>query len=76
MGSSLPVTVLSGFLGAGKTTLMNHVLNNREGLRVQASRALDACPLNEKELAAGPDSWKQFPDPFPQWILEAEEAEA
>ncbi len=32
--TTLPVTVLSGFLGAGKTTLMNHVLNNREGLRV------------------------------------------
>ena len=31
---SLPVTVLSGFLGAGKTTLMNHILNNREGKRV------------------------------------------
>lgn len=30
----LPVTVLSGFLGAGKTTLMNHLLANREGLRV------------------------------------------
>ena len=30
----LPVTVLSGFLGAGKTTLMNHVLANREGRRV------------------------------------------
>jgi G3E family GTPase len=30
----LPVTVLSGFLGAGKTTVLNHVLNNREGLRV------------------------------------------
>lgn len=30
----LPVTVLSGFLGAGKTTLMNHVLNNRHGLKV------------------------------------------
>jgi len=30
----LPVTVLSGFLGAGKTTLMNHILNNREGLKV------------------------------------------
>ncbi|MFV0300853.1 MAG: GTP-binding protein, partial [Paracoccus sp. (in: a-proteobacteria)] len=30
----LPVTVLSGFLGAGKTTLMNHLLNNRDGLRV------------------------------------------
>ena len=30
----LPVTVLSGFLGAGKTTVLNHVLNNRKGLRV------------------------------------------
>ncbi len=32
--TKLPVTVLSGFLGAGKTTLMNHILNNREGKRV------------------------------------------
>ncbi len=30
----LPVTVLSGFLGAGKTTVLNHILGNREGLRV------------------------------------------
>ena len=30
----LPVTVLSGFLGAGKTSLLNRVLNNREGRRV------------------------------------------
>ena len=30
----LPVTVLSGFLGAGKTSLLNQVLNNREGRRV------------------------------------------
>jgi G3E family GTPase len=30
----LPVTVLSGYLGAGKTTVLNHVLNNRQGLRV------------------------------------------
>ena len=31
---TLPVTVLSGFLGAGKTTVLNHILNNREGLKV------------------------------------------
>lgn len=30
----LPVTILSGFLGAGKTTLMNHLLNNSAGLRI------------------------------------------
>lgn len=30
----LPVTVLSGFLGAGKTTVLNHILNNRQGLKV------------------------------------------
>jgi len=29
----LPVTVLSGFLGTGKTTLMNRLLANKEGLR-------------------------------------------
>ena len=30
----VPVTVLSGYLGAGKTTVLNHLLANREGLRI------------------------------------------
>lgn len=30
----LPVTVLSGFLGAGKTTMLNHILHNKEGMKV------------------------------------------
>ena len=30
----LPVTVITGFLGAGKTTLINHILKNKEGVRV------------------------------------------
>jgi G3E family GTPase len=32
--NKLPVTVLSGFLGAGKTTVLNHILNNRDGIKV------------------------------------------
>lgn len=34
MDQRLPVTVLSGFLGAGKTTVLNHILANRASLRV------------------------------------------
>ena len=29
----LPVTLVTGFLGSGKTTLVNHILSNREGVR-------------------------------------------
>ncbi|MBX2807758.1 MAG: zinc metallochaperone GTPase ZigA [Cellvibrionaceae bacterium] len=32
--NKLPVTVLSGFLGAGKTTVLSHILHNREGRKV------------------------------------------
>lgn len=30
----IPITLLTGYLGAGKTTLMNHILSNQEGYRV------------------------------------------
>ena len=32
--NKLPVTVLSGFLGAGKTTVLSHILNNCQGKKV------------------------------------------
>ena len=32
--SKLPVTVLSGFLGAGKTTVLSNILNNRQNKKV------------------------------------------
>lgn len=34
----------------------------RDGLR--------RCLLTEQELAAGPEVWQSFPDPFPQWDLD------
>ena len=34
INDKLPVTVLSGFLGAGKTTVLSHILNNRDGKKV------------------------------------------
>lgn len=32
--SEIPVTVIGGYLGAGKTTLVNHLLRNANGLRL------------------------------------------
>ena len=34
VSNKLPVTVLSGFLGAGKTTVLSHILNNRQNRKV------------------------------------------
>lgn len=34
MAKKVPITLLVGYLGAGKTTLMNHILNNQQGYKV------------------------------------------
>ena len=28
----MPVTIITGFLGSGKTSLLNHILQNKEGI--------------------------------------------
>jgi len=40
-----------------------------------ARTALDACLLKTAELAAGPEAWKQFSDPFPPWGPRFDDAE-
>lgn len=34
VNKTVPITLLTGYLGAGKTTLINHVLNNQDGYKV------------------------------------------
>ena len=34
MKNLIPVTLLTGYLGSGKTTLVNHILNNQKGFKV------------------------------------------
>ena len=30
----VPITLLTGYLGSGKTTLVNHILTNEKGLKI------------------------------------------
>ncbi len=54
----LPVTVLSGFLGAGKTTRRDDLLADVDRL------------ISPQEITAGKDEWRAMPDPFPAWHLD------
>lgn len=71
--SRLPVTVLSGFLRAGKITLLHRVLSKCERRRVaiivnDMSEMKIGAPLVQSVLTAGPVSLPlDMADPLPAW---------
>lgn len=54
----MPITVLSGFLGAGKTSFLSHLLNNKKGVRFglvvndMASVNVDAKQIRSQSLGS------------------------
>ncbi len=53
----LPVTVIGGYLGAGKTTLVNHLLRNADGLRLAVLvNEFGALPIDRDLIEAQDDN--------------------
>ena len=53
----VPVTIVTGFLGAGKTTLVNHVLTANHGKKVAViENEFGACACIRKYLAQTPNA--------------------
>lgn len=56
MNASLPVTVIGGYLGSGKTTLVNHLLRNANGLRLAVLvNEFGELPIDEDLIIAEDD---------------------
>lgn len=70
MAAKIPVTVITGFLGSGKTTLIRHLLQNNQGRRIavlvnefgeigidgELLRACEVCPEDAEEDYSKPSN--------------------
>ncbi|MBD1868266.1 cobalamin biosynthesis protein CobW [Cyanobacteria bacterium FACHB-471] len=76
MAAKIPVTIITGFLGSGKTTLIRHLLQNNQGRRIAVlvnefgelgidGDILRACPCPEPTEAAENETAANLP-PNPQ----------
>lgn len=53
---TLPITIIGGYLGAGKTTLVNHLLRNADGLRLAILvNEFGELPIDEDLIEAQDD---------------------
>jgi hypothetical protein len=48
-----PVTIVTGFLGAGKTTLVNYILQGDHGKKIAVVRCCGRCALSLRVRCAG-----------------------
>jgi G3E family GTPase len=59
MLKKIPVTILTGFLGSGKTTLVNHILENRQGLKAAVIEnefgavSIDDALIKDRKVSCG-----------------------
>jgi hypothetical protein len=69
----VPCTVVTGFLGAGKTTLIRHVIANAQGRRlaVIASSAMSASMAKFSKAAAMPLARKKTSSSLPMAVCAA-----